>query len=145
MCRATDIFGKNAESEKMAMTTPVLSRTGEMSFVLPSRYWEGAAKPPTPIDGGVQLRDQGGGALARGTELACLWFGGFAGAGEVDRCKTALRAAVAADEEWEPVDGNDDEELFLLQYNDPFTPPWARRNEVAMPVRRVQSAAAIAP
>ena len=32
----------------------------------------------------------------------------------------------------------DDEEAapLLMQYNDPFTPPWKRRNEVAIPVRR---------
>ena len=131
------IFGKNEQSEKMAMTTPVFTRTGEMSFVLPSRYWKGEVAPPTPIDGGVSLRSQGGGALTSSTELACLWFGGFAGAGEVERCKAALRAAVAADTEWEAVAG--EEEEFLLQYNDPFTPPWSRRNEVAMPVRRVAS------
>ena len=117
------IFGKNAESEKMAMTTPVFTRTGEMSFVLPSRYWEGAAAPPTPIDGGVTLRRQGGGALESSTELACAWFGGFAGAGEVERCKAELRAAVADDAEWEAVAG--EEEEFLLQYALPSIPPVA--------------------
>uniref|UniRef100_A0A7S4BQM8 SOUL heme-binding protein n=1 Tax=Chrysotila carterae TaxID=13221 RepID=A0A7S4BQM8_CHRCT len=39
------IFGSNERNEKMAMTTPVLSRTAadggrKMSFVLPSRYWQ---------------------------------------------------------------------------------------------------------
>ena len=35
---------------------------------------------------------------------------------------------------WEPVD--EEAEPLLLQYNDPFTAPWARRNEVAIPVKR---------
>ena len=36
--------------------------------------------------------------------------------------------------EWQAVDA--DAKPYLLQYNDPFTAPWARRNEVAIPVKR---------
>ena len=123
----------------MAMTTPVLTRSpgaasaGQMSFVLPSRFWDADGElPPSPIDGSIQIDRKGGGALETSSELACLWFGGFAGAAEVARRKDALRDAIASDPAWAAC--SDDEEPLLLQYNDPFTPPWARRNEVALPV-----------
>ena len=141
------IFGKNAESEKMAMTTPVFTRPakeggsgmGEMAFVLPSRYWDGEAAPPKPLDNGVTIAREGGGALTSSAELACLWFGGFAGAGEVSRRKAELREVIEGDPAWEVVGEAEAEEPLLLQYNDPFTPPWARRNEVALPVRKVSA------
>lgn len=141
------IFGGNSASEKMAMTTPVLSTPpsadgavpGSMSFVLPSRYWGVGASdgPPAPLDAGVAIASKGGGALEASDTLAALWFGGFAGKEEVARRKERLLSCVAADPEWEAAQGAEAEPL-LLQYNDPFTPPWARRNEVALPVRRVE-------
>jgi len=48
--------------------------------------------------------------------------------------RAELVARVAAHEGWEAADAG--EPPLLLQYNDPFTPPWKRRNEVAVPVRR---------
>ena len=135
--------GRNAEEEKMAMTTPVLNSaaTGEMSFVLPSKYWAEDTSPPTPLPGsGVQVSRRGGGALEQSSELACLWFGGFAGSDEVARRKAQLLEAVSLDSEWEAACGDDEDakeaSMVLMQYNDPFTPPWQRRNEVALPVRR---------
>jgi len=145
------IFGRNVDSngvaEKMAMTTPVLNSaaTGEMSFVMPSRYWvsevDGGVAPPKPIDNTVQVVRKGGGALERSEMLATLWFGGFAGSAEVDRRKAELLQAVGVDDEWEAAcreDESAEQLLVLMQYNDPFTPPWKRRNEVALPVRRRQ-------
>jgi len=141
--------GRNQAEEKMAMTTPVLNSaaTGEMSFVLPSRFWqpesEGGAAPPKPLEGsGVQIARKGGGALEQSSTLATLWFGGFAGAEEVARRKEELLSAVRADAEWSTAcdDGDEaaEEQLtVLMQYNDPFTAPWNRRNEVAVPVRRL--------
>lgn len=130
------IFGKNDASEKMAMTTPVFTCPGQMSFVLPSRYWASDAEPPpAPIDSQVSIGREGGGALARSQTLACLWFGGLAGPADVAKRKDELRVAIETDAEWEVCDTAD--EPLLLQYNDPFTPPWSRRNEVAIAVQRV--------
>jgi len=136
--------GRNAEEEKMAMTTPVLSSaaTGQMSFVLPSKYWGEGAEPPAPLpESGVQLGRNGGGALEQSSALACLWFGGFAGGDEVARRKEQLLEAVRGDGEWDAACGDDEDaqaaSILLMQYNDPFTPPWQRRNEVALPVRRL--------
>ena len=119
------IFGRNGDSEKMAMTTPVLSGGPDeaMSFVLPSRYWaaeeEGGATPPEPLDEQVVLERRGGGVLTTSDVLACLWFGGFAGSGTVEAQRAALLEQVRADPEWELAD--EDAVPLLLQYNDPFT------------------------
>ena len=137
--------GRNQAEEKMAMTTPVLSSSakGEMAFVLPSRYWQPEVEAPLPTDSGVTIARKGGGALAASDSLAVLWFGGFAGAEEVARRKAELMAAVEEDPEWTAADQTDlESSLVLFQYNDPFTPPWNRRNEVALPVVR---RAAVAP
>ena len=50
---------------------------------------------------------------------------------------TQLCAAVDEDSEWEVATAGEEEESepLLMQYNDPFTLPWKRRNEVALPVR----------
>jgi hypothetical protein len=64
-----------------------------------------------------------------GTDFAVKWFGGYATQREVDRRKTELRELVERSPKWSVA-----AEPSLLQYNDPFTPPWKRRNEVIIPV-----------
>ena len=64
---------------------------------------------------------------------------GFAGADEVARRKAELLAAVRDDPKWaaaceEAEEAAQAETMLLMQYNDPFTAPWNRRNEVAIPV-----------
>mmetsp|Transcript_24370 Transcript_24370/g.28719 ORF Transcript_24370/g.28719 Transcript_24370/m.28719 type:complete len:444 (-) Transcript_24370:58-1389(-) len=126
------LFGKNDESTSMKMTTPVLMEgAGEdrqMSFVLPSTYWDekGLENAPKPLQGSlVSLeRDTGG-------NRAVLMFGGFASKDDV-KAKTAdLLKGLEYDKEWGAVE---DASVTLAQYNDPFTPPWKRRNEVSVPV-----------
>ena len=138
------IFGKNSVQEKMAMTTPVLSTTDpsssrrKMSFVMPSRFWKDKnfASAPKPIDASVSVEGLGGGLVADSSTIAVKWFGGFASAAEVSRQSAALIAGLQSEgqSDWEMVNPN--ASPFLMQYNDPFQPPWKRRNEVAVPVRR---------
>mmetsp|Transcript_112413 Transcript_112413/g.223354 ORF Transcript_112413/g.223354 Transcript_112413/m.223354 type:complete len:444 (+) Transcript_112413:76-1407(+) len=129
---ANYIFGKaNVKQEKMAMTTPVQTEkeSGVMSFIMPSRYWSnnGLNDAPEPSDGsGVALE-------ARPSEtLAVSIFGGYARGGVVQQKIDALLASVSEDERLEVVDAT---ATRLMQYNDPFTVPWKRRNEVSVPVR----------
>ena len=126
------LFGKNEESMAMKMTTPVIS-SGEgdnrqMAFVLPSDFWmvSGLQTAPTPLVGsGVTLiRDEGG-------ERAAVIFGGFAGKKDVDTRTKKLLRDLANDKEWK---AGPDSNVTLAQYNDPFTPPWKRRNEVFIKV-----------
>jgi len=128
------LFGKNQKELSMKMTTPVLTRPQSsdnekfMSFVLPSDYWNNTNLAPQPLQGsGVVLQqDQGG-------DRAVIMFGGYASKKETAARKEQLRQALAQDEEWEAIEG---EPVALAQYNDPFTPPWKRLNEVSVAVQR---------
>jgi SOUL heme-binding protein len=138
------LFGKNRQQQSMSMTTPVISQPQKrmqqqasgkaedgkvMSFVLPSQYWtrEGLASAPEPLEGsGVTLEYVEGGLRA------VLMYGGYASQAETNQRKSVLLSALAHWEGWEAVP---DEPLALAQYNDPFTPPWKRVNEVSVAVR----------
>jgi len=128
------LFGKNEEGKEMKMTTPVLtvgeedSRT--MSFVLPSSYWDenDLFAAPTPFrNSAVKVTSVPGG------ERAVLAFGGFGRKADVSFRKRKLYDLLNSDEEWEAIK---DAPITLAQYNDPFTPPWKRRNEVSVAVVR---------
>ena len=136
------LFGKNSQETAMKMTTPVLTTnagmdaadassngdTKEMSFILPSSYWaeDGTAKAPQPLDGsGVRLQN-----IPQSTS-ATLMFGGFANKAEVKERKTQLLSLLEGDEDYVISDGA---KIILSQYNDPFTPPWKRLNEVSVKV-----------
>jgi hypothetical protein len=128
------LFGKNSESTAMKMTTPVLS-VGEgaeryMSFVLPSKFWNGLDMAPKPLENsGVVLEKKGGG------DKAAVMFGGFAAKKDVEERTKQLLVGLAKDAEWTAEEGAS---VTLAQYNDPFTPPWKRRNEVSIEVVRRQ-------
>jgi len=117
----------------MKMTTPVLT-TGEgdekeMSFVLPSTYWgdDGSlSTAPSPLENSlVKLKRDNGG------QRAVSMFGGFASSKDVESKKKELLASLDSDTDWCVVAVAS---ITLAQYNDPFTPPWKRLNEVSVPV-----------
>ena len=131
------LFGNNQQKTAMKMTTPVLmdgdDETKQMSFVLPSQYWEAErlSTAPQPMEGsGVTL------ATRETQERAVVMFGGYASKKEVERRKEQLVRGLESVEEWRAVD---DEPVTLAQYNDPFTPPWKRLNEVSLVVQRTHS------
>jgi hypothetical protein len=129
------LFGKNDKSTPMKMTTPVLTSPGigadekQMEFVLPSDYWDidRLTTAPQPLSGsGVTLLQK------ESEERAVLMFGGYASKKEVQKRKKVLKAALAKDPEWKA----SEEEATVAQYNDPFTVPWRRLNEVSVKVVR---------
>ena len=127
------LFGKNEDQKAMKMTTPVLTQgegdSKEMSFVLPSDYWsnDGFNNAPKPLqDSLVQVKREEGGYRA------AIMFGGFASKKDVDAKKKELIDSLKSDKEWVSK-GN---EVTIAQYNDPFTPPWKRRNEVSITVTK---------
>jgi len=128
------IFGGNKEGVKMAMTTPVINSGGKkMSFIMPSDFWEDTKSSPTPATSDVQVEAEGGGLIADSTLLAVEWFGGYATKEEVASRKKALVQSVEMSDSWQLLNPEDDP--CLLQYNDPFVPPWKRRNEVAVAIK----------
>ena len=115
------IFGKNKREEKMAMTTPVFTRAGQMEFVLPKEYWTDLGKAPAPTSN-VEL------TYGEGGLVAAAYYGGYATKDEVERRSAELVEAIEASDY--AVAG----ETYSAAYNDPFTPgPWRRRNGVPSP------------
>ena len=118
------IFGKNKREEKMAMTTPVFTRAGQMEFVLPKEYWKDLGKAPAPVSN-VEL------TYGEGGLVAAAYYGGYATKDEVAKRSAELVEAIDASEDY-----NVAGETYSAAYNDPFTPPWRRRNEVLVAVER---------
>jgi hypothetical protein len=117
------IFGGNATGAKMEMTTPVLNRVsaeGTSTAMLFPVFEPGPLPDPRP-----------GSAVQRGIAAsriaAARAFSGVATDTAAARAAEELRAALQRDG-LTPRSG--EAGYTLARYNDPFTPPWARVNEV---------------
>ena len=124
------LFGKNKQESAMKMTMPVFSSSQDtdktMSFVLPSDYWQSVENAPEPLpESGVTLERKGS------ETRAVVLFGGYASKSKVAEREAALRSSLGNDRKWQ-IAG--DEDVMVAQYNDPFTPPWKRLNEVSIAV-----------
>lgn len=108
--------------EKVPMTSPVLSVTGSMSFVMPAGRTE--ADLPEPLDNRVRM------VTIPSREVAVLQFRGRAGQNDVNKAASALVTAV------EKAGIRTKGEIFLMRYNPPWTPGFFRRNEVAIEIVR---------
>ena len=113
-----------SRGEKIAMTAPVATKSEsdgmQMEFFLPEEY--AASTAPTPSDPSVTIE-------ARPPRtIAVLTFSGYATDDRVRNRREELLDALAT------FDIETSDEPFLLQYNDPFTPPFMRRNEVAIEI-----------
>jgi hypothetical protein len=119
------IFGANAGAEKIAMTVPVeQSPAGEgmwtIRFVAPRG--ETPASLPAPESPAIRLvRTEPG-------RQAALRFSGLASAGVVRERSAALLSALDA------AGRTPAGPVVVYYYDDPFTLPWRRRNEVAVPI-----------
>ncbi|KAF9601173.1 hypothetical protein IFM89_017121 [Coptis chinensis] len=140
------LFGKNNASDKMEMTTPVITRKAElngekmemttpvitkqsgdqkkwkMSFVMPSKY---GANLPLPKDPSVRIQEVPKKIVA----VAAV------SDREVKRQEVKLRDALRSDMQFEVKEGA---LVEVAQYNPPFTLPFTRRNEIALEVERKQ-------
>lgn len=131
------ITGANVRDDEMAMTAPVAScgeeiattapvatrqGTGDvrMDFFLPEAYSAASAPAPTDPEVSVESRPS--------RTVAVLSFSGYATDGRVRAHREQLLDALEA------FGIETDGEPTLLQYNDPFTPPFMRRNEVAVEI-----------
>jgi len=118
------ITGANRADEEMAMTAPVASEETdagiEMAFYLPPTYT--AAGAPEPLDESVTVESEPGGTLA------VLSFSWYATDGRVATMRARLLGTLSEagiEREGDPL---------LWQYDDPWTPPFMRRNEAAVRV-----------
>ncbi len=114
-----------SEGEKIAMTVPVETASSDggrltMRFFLPSSLTEATA--PTPDDPRVQI------LTVPGQVLAVRRFTGLRSAGKLDSEEIALRKVLQASS-WRP-----EGEPLAYFYDPPWTIPFLRRNEVALPV-----------
>ncbi|MEF8855411.1 MAG: heme-binding protein [Haloarculaceae archaeon] len=123
----TDTAGESGSGESIAMTAPVRSRSVEsegnevrMAFYLPPEYDSERAPDPTESTGTVVTEPSRTVAVDRFSWYAPRW--------RVSRRTRSLRSTLERNA-FEPVG-----EPYLLRYNDPWTPPFMRRNEVALEV-----------
>ena len=122
--RSTTVPAQPGNGESVPMTAPVRtarSREGvTMAFYLPSDVSLEAA--PMPTDPTVHL-------LAEPSRTVAVWrFSWYATERRIERAQQALTDHLEA----RGLEAR--EEPTVLQYNDPWTPPFLRRNEVAVTV-----------
>jgi hypothetical protein len=116
------IFGDNRRGERIGMTAPVIIERCEygpvMNFVLPERYR--LQEPPQPNTVRIKMR------RVKPMSLAAISFSGDA---DLESCRQNLERLLKtlADRGLEP-----GEDVYLMQYDDPRTPPLERRNEIAV-------------
>jgi effector-binding domain-containing protein len=113
----------SASSTKIAMTTPVAAepseRGWEVAFTMPSEYT--AETLPRPRDGRVRIIEVPGGTWA------AIRFRGTAGDGHEEMTQRLMDGVAAAGLRvaGPPV---------VAQYNPPWIPPMARKNEILVPL-----------
>lgn len=123
------IFGGNKKpdgsSEKIAMTAPVtVEPKGDqwrLHFVMPEGYQLDSL--PRPNDPNVRLRE------VASHRAAAIRFSGFTTDASIREATEALRAWIAKEQLTEISPPQ------VARYNDPFTLPWNRRNEILIEVR----------
>lgn len=123
------IFGGNRSSgggsKKIAMTAPVTVEPTlggwKLWFVMPKEY--AIADLPAPVSGEVNLRE------VPAHRVAAIRFSGFTTMASIQENTERLQQWITA-QKLEPQGVPQ-----VARYNDPFTLPWNRRNEILIPVR----------
>ncbi|QFU81490.1 SOUL family heme-binding protein [Natronorubrum aibiense] len=120
----TPVQTNGEDGTSIPMTAPVRTdRTTDvvsMAFYLPPEYTLESA--PVPTDPAVRL-------VTEPSRTVAVWrFSWYATDRRVERARQSLRDRL----EERGLEARD--ELTVLQYNDPWTPPFLRRNEVAVTV-----------
>ena len=115
----------HAQGEKIAMTTPVTTspkgdRMWEITFSMPSKYTRNTL--PIPNDERIRITTK------KGEEVATIVFSGLTTQSNIDDYQNQLNT-------WLNDEGLlSDGPYVVARYNDPFTLPWNRRNELMVKV-----------
>jgi len=109
-------------SQEIQMTSPVLSETGTMAFVMPAEY--SLETIPEPLDDRVKI------AEIPARLVAALCFSG--GWSEAHFEKETQELLKTLSESKINTKGN----VFTMLYNPPFIPGFLRRNEVGVEVEQ---------
>lgn len=121
------VQSERGRSESIAMTAPVVQSgdaTGwRIQFIMPSRYTRDTL--PTPNDRDVRI------VALPAQDYAVLRFSGDRSGPAVDRRMAELKRTAAA-RGWRATGAT-----VSWFYDPPWTPPFLRRNEVAVPVARI--------
>ncbi len=114
----------STEGEKIEMTAPVVTmntKKGQfMAFIMPERF--DIKSIPKPSSSSVKIQ------LIQPRKLATIRFSGYMTEGNYEKNLEQLSKTLdfrGISTEGEPL---------LMQYNDPWTPPFSRRNEIALQV-----------
>ena len=111
-------------SQKIAMTSPVLSDIGSMAFVMPAEY--SIENTPEPIDNNVKISEM------PSRIVAALRFSGSWSETHFERETKELLNELS--EARIKTKGG----VFTMLYNPPFMPSFLRRNEVAIEVETAE-------
>lgn len=118
------IFGDNRRGERIGMTAPVITERREdgsvMNFVLPEKYR--LQEPPQPNTVRIKMR------RVKPMRLAAVSFSGDVSP-ESYRQNLERLLQTLAEHGFQP-----GEETYVMQYDDPRTPPFERRNEIAVQI-----------
>jgi hypothetical protein len=120
------ISGDNDKGEKIEMTAPVVSMNTEkgqfMAFIMPGRF--DINNIPKPLSSRVKIE------VVEPRKLATIRFSGYVTQENYKKNLEQLNKTL------ESRKISTIGEPILMQYNDPFTPPFSRRNEIAVPVNQ---------
>jgi len=118
------ISGNNKNSEKISMTTPVISQvqdnTLRTSFVVPSKY---KGNPPVPSSNDVQIKE-----FSEGYYIAIRFKGGWN-----DKIFTKHNNLLLDTIQKEGLTKLS--EAYILRYQPPFIPNFLKRNEIMYQVQ----------
>jgi hypothetical protein len=120
--------GQEVQSVKVAMTTPVAMQQQDgmekMSFFLPSQYQQDTA--PVPTNSSVFLE------IFPAKQVATIKFSGYQRKKTMRQKEQELREVIA--KHGYKITGA----MSAMGYNPPWTLWWLRRNEIMLPVEKIQ-------
>jgi effector-binding domain-containing protein len=107
-------------SERIEMTSPVISKGDFMAFIMPSSY--NIDNIPTPLDSNVKIKTE------PKRKLAVIRFGGYTNINKIKKYEERLFKVLKSNNI--KIKGVP----LLMRYNSPFAPPFIRRNEIGVEI-----------